>query len=90
MKILIAAAALVLSGCSILVPVKPRFPEAVPELIEKCKELQQVPATGNPVAITDMLKVIVNNYGLYYQCSNKVDGWNRWYEEQRKIYESVK
>ena len=90
MKILIAATALVLSGCSILVPVKPRFPEAVPELIEKCKELQQVPATGNPVAITDMLKVIVNNYGLYYQCSNKVDGWNRWYEEQRKIYESVK
>lgn len=79
-----------LSGCSVLVPVKPKFPEPVPELVERCKELQQVPATGNPVAITDMLKVIVSNYGLYYQCSNKVDGWNRWYEEQRRIYESVK
>ena len=83
--------AALLSGCSVLVPVKPRFPEPVPELIEQCKELQQVPiAAGNPVAITDMLKIIVNNYSLYYQCSNKVDGWNQWYEQQRKIYESVK
>lgn len=90
MKLLVAILALTVSGCSVLVPVKPRFPEPVPELVERCRELQQVAPTGNPVAITDMLKIIVNNYGLYYQCSNKVDGWNQWYEEQRRIYESVK
>ena len=90
MKLLAVVFALLMSGCSVLVPVKPQFPEAVPELVERCRELQQVSPTGNAVAITDMLKVIVNNYGLYYQCSNKVDGWNRWYEEQRRIYESVK
>lgn len=90
MKLLAVILIATLSGCSILVPVKPKFPEPVPELVERCRELQQVQVTGNPVAITDMLKTIVNNYSLYYQCSNKVDGWNAWYEEQRRIYESVK
>jgi hypothetical protein len=27
---------------------------------------------------------------LYYQCSAKVDGWNEWYQQQKKIYEAVK
>lgn len=90
MKLLLVMLAIVIAGCSTVVPVKPDFPDAVPELVQRCQELQQVPVTGNPVAITDMLKTIVNNYSLYYQCSNKVDGWNRWYEEQRRIYESIK
>ena len=78
------------SGCSTVVPVKPKFPEAVPELVQQCRDLEMIVSTGNPVSITDMLKTIVNNYSLYYQCSNRVDGWNKWYQEQRKIYESVK
>ena len=90
MKFAVLLSVALLSGCSILVPVKPKFPDAVPELQERCKELQQVPITGTPVAITDMLKIIINNYSLYYQCGNKVDGWNAWYEEQRRIYESIK
>lgn len=91
MKLFVALLIVILfSGCSTVVPVKPKFPDAVPELTQKCRDLELVVGNGNPVSITDMLKTIVNNYSLYYQCSNRVDGWNKWYEEQRKIYESVK
>ena len=88
MKWAILVTTLALVGCSTVVPVKPKFPDPVKELTEKCHALQKV--EGDKVAITDMLKVIVNNYALYYECSAKVDGWNEWYNEQKKIYESVK
>ena len=90
MKIAYLLVAGLISGCSILVPVKPpKWPDAPPELVEKCKSLQQIESKDN-VAITEMLKVIVANYTLYYQCSNKVDGWNEWYHDQKKIYETIK
>jgi len=88
MKYLALAFALFLAGCSTVTPVKRTFPEATKTLLEQCPELQQI--AGEKVAITELLKVIVNNYTLYYQCSNKVDGWKEWYDEQKKIFDSVK
>lgn len=83
--ILVAAA---LAGCSTTTPVKREFPQATKTLMESCPDLQKI--EGDRVAITELLKTIVNNYSLYYQCANKVDGWKEWYEEQKKIFESVK
>ena len=79
---------LLLAGCSTVVPVKQKFPNATPELMKKCESLKKI--EGNKVAITDMLKVIVQNYSLYYECSTKVDGWQDWYNEQKKIFDNVK
>ena len=69
-------------------PVTPRFPEAPAALKEKCESLRKI--EGDTVAITEMLKVVVHNYALYYECSTRVEGWQEWYETQKKIYESVK
>ena len=80
--------ALLLAGCSTTVPVTQKFPNATPELMKKCESLKKV--EGDKVAITEMLKVIVQNYTLYYECSTKVDGWQDWYNEQKKIFDSVK
>ena len=80
--------ALLLAGCSTTVPVARNFPNATPELMKKCEALKKV--EGDKVAITEMLKVIVQNYTLYYECSTKVDGWQDWYNEQKKIFDSVK
>jgi hypothetical protein len=90
MKIIILGLAVLLAGCSIVAPVKRNFPDAVPDLQEKCPGLSTVESTGNAVSITDMLKTVVKNYGAYYECANKVDGWNEWYDTQRKIFENVK
>lgn len=87
MKYLALILALTLTGCY-SVPIKQKFPEAISELKEKCPDLKQI--EGDKVAITDLLKSVIINYNMYYECSLKNDGWNKWYDEQRKIYESVK
>lgn len=76
-----------LVGCS-AVPVARKFPEVPVALTEKCENLKKV--EGDKVAITEMLKVVVHNYTLYYECSTKVEGWNEWYIEQKRIFDSVK
>jgi hypothetical protein len=88
MKILILSLTILLAGCSTAVPVKQKFPEAPQALKEKCESLRKI--EGDKVAITEMLKVVIQNYTLYYECSTKVEGWQEWYETQKKIYESVK
>ena len=88
MKFLAPLLLILLVGCTTVVPVTPKFPSPIKALTEKCEDLRKV--EGDRVAITDMLKTIVEYYSLYYQCSAKVDGWNEWYQTQKKIYESVK
>ena len=88
MKYLILMFAVLLSGCLGTAPVKPKFPGVPTILTEKCESLRKI--EGDKVAITEMLKVVVHNYSLYYECSTKVEGWNEWYEAQKKIYETVK
>ena len=80
--------ALLLAGCSTTVPVKPKFPSPTPELMKKCEDLKKI--EGDKVSITDLLKVVVYNYTLYYECSTKVEGWQEWYNEQKKIYDNIK
>ena len=88
MKYSILGLALVLAACSTPVPVSQRFPDVPKALVERCESLRKI--EGDRVAITEMLKVVVQNYGMYYECAAKVDGWNDWYQEQKRIYESVK
>ena len=88
MKYIILSLTLVLAACSTPVPVKQKFPDVPKALVERCDSLKKI--EGNRVAITEMLKVVVQNYGMYYECAAKVDGWNDWYLEQKRIYESVK
>ena len=90
MKLIILVLAVLLVGCAAPTPVKRNFPDAVPALQEKCPGLSTVESTSNAVSITDLLKTVVKNYGSYYECANKVDGWNEWYNTQRKIFENVK
>ncbi len=87
MKYIVLSLALVLAACS-TAPVKQKFPDVPKALVERCESLRKI--EGDRVAITEMLKVVVQNYGMYYECAAKVDGWNDWYLEQKRIYESVK
>ena len=87
MKYLALTLCLLLAGC--VTPVKRTFPDVPPELIKQCEDLQKVSA-DSPLAITELLKTVVSNYTLYYQCSNRVEGWKDWYDKQKKIFDSVK
>ena len=84
MKYAIAVLALALSACSTVVPVKQEFPVAPSILMEKCPQLQKVDSDKGTMRA--MLRVVIENYSLYYQCASKTQGWQDWYNEQKKIY----
>lgn len=87
MKLFAVAAALVLSACSTPVPVKQQFPVAPAALLERCPDLLTIDDGKN--SMRDMLKVVIQNYSLYYQCAEKTHGWQDWYGEQKRIHESA-
>ena len=59
MKYIILSLALVLAACSTPVPVSQRFPDVPKALVERCDSLRKI--EGDKVAITEMLKVVVQN-----------------------------
>lgn len=87
MKTAIIALALLLAGCSTPVPVRQQFPVAPQMLLERCPDLLTIDDGKN--SMRDMLKVVIQNYSLYYQCAEKTHGWQDWYGEQKKIHESA-
>lgn len=87
MKLVIAILALSLSAC-VSVPVERRFPKAPEELMIKCPNLQLVPQGTTQLSI--VVETITSNYGQYQLCQSKTDTWVEWYNEQKKIFESVK
>lgn len=88
MKALIFSLAVVLVGCSTAVPVKQEFPVAPAVLLERCPELLVVDDGKN--SLRDMLKTVIQNYSLYYQCAEKTQGWQEWYQQQKRIHDSVR
>lgn len=87
-KIILALTVLSLAGCTAFLPAKPKFPEPTKGLTEPCPDLKKI--EGDKVAITELLRTVVENYSLYHKCSLKNDGWNEWYKTQKEIYDKVK
>lgn len=85
--IIIVAALLTLTGCATKVPVAMKFPAAPESLLITCAELEQIP--DNEERLTELAKVVVNNYSQYHACRSTVDAWINWYNEQKKISDSV-
>lgn len=84
MKAVALALTLMLAGCTTTVPVKQEFPVAPAILLERCPDLLTIDDGKN--SLRDMLKIVIQNYALYYQCAEKTHGWQDWYQQQRKIY----
>lgn len=90
MKFLLLVTVFVLSACvSKPVPVKMEFPSAPQSLLKKCEELKTIEPKAGGTPITDLLRTVVENYTLYHECSNKVEGWTEWYTSIKKIYDEV-
>lgn len=87
MKLVVAGVLLAVTGCSTTVPVTQRWPDAPMELMKKCPTLVQLAPTET--AITDLLRVVVRNYGTYYECATRLEGWQEWHDAQKKIFEQV-
>lgn len=88
MKLLIIALVLTLSACSTVVPVKAKFPNAPGILAQQaCVDLQKLESAPH---LSQVAKTVTTNYSEYYQCAAKLEIWQRWYQEQKTIFEGLK
>ena len=88
--LLIIVTVLMMTGCAMFqksVPVKRNFPSVPTELVEACPDLKKTEPTEK---LSEVLKVVVDNYGQYHECKIKVGTWIDWYTAQKNIFESVK
>lgn len=85
MKLLLLCSVVLFVGCT-TTPVKRNFPEVPPEIMIACPDLKQAEPTEK---LSEVLKVVVDNYGQYHECRAKVNAWVEWYKTQNKIFESV-
>ena len=77
--------ALLLSGCSTVVPVTARFPEPPAKgAMTACPNLQKL--TDN-ARLSDVANTVTVNYSTYYECAVKTDAWQEWYNIQLIIFE---
>jgi outer membrane biogenesis lipoprotein LolB len=83
---LLLCASLFLAGCSTVVPVARKFPDA-PKFMQACPELQKL---NNEAKLSDVATTVTINYSTYYECAVKNDAWIEWYQIQKNIFESVK
>ena len=79
---------LLISGCSTTVPVVAKFPEAPQSLKIDCPVLKKI--EGDAISIVDLHTVVVENYTQYHECATRVEGWNEWYTQQKKIFDELK
>ena len=86
MRSAVVVSLLLLTGC-VATPVAREFPAAPAGLTAACAALIDVPATDK---LSVVLATVTRNYAQYQECSIRVDTWNQWYNEQKKIFDSVK
>jgi hypothetical protein len=77
---------MLLSGCSTVVPVKAKFPEAPEMLMTTCPALVQVKEDAK---LSEIATTVANNYTQYYECAVIAKGWQEWYQIQKNIYENA-
>lgn len=87
MKLLVIVTTVLLAGCFHSAPVKRTFPNVPDPLMEPCPPLKEAAATEK---LSEVLKVVVDNYGEYHKCSGRVDAWQQWYKQQKQIFNEVK
>ena len=88
MKLLAISLILLLSACSTTVPVTAKFPQTPGTLVqEPCPDLKKLQDESK---LSDVAKTVTVNYSEYYMCAVKLEAWQRWYREQKTIYEGLK
>lgn len=82
MRYLAILSALIITGCSTVVPVTVNFPDP-PDLASACGDLKKL---TSDTKISDVSRTIADNYAAYHDCAIRVETWNEWYSRQRAIF----
>ena len=77
---------ILMSGCSTVVPVTVKFPDAPDRIKIRCPQLKTL---NEDAKLSDVAKTITENYTTYYECAVRNDSWIEWYETQKIIFEKL-
>jgi hypothetical protein len=77
-----------LTGCATSVPVTPKWPAVSAELLIACPDLKTIDPKNDKISA--FVETVADNYKEYYQCSDKVSNWIIWYNEQQKLWKTIK
>ena len=77
---------ILMSGCSTVVPVTLKFPDAPDRIKIRCPQLKTL---NEEAKLSDVAKTITENYTTYYECAVRNDTWIEWYETQKIIFEKL-
>jgi len=87
MKYAVLLIAVLLSGCSTVVPVTAKFPDPPGKgALERCPGLQKLQDNAN---LSDIARTVTVNYSTYYECAVRADAWQEWYQVQKHIFEQA-
>ena len=88
MKLTLLIATLLLTGCTTVVPVTQRWPEAPGlQATKSCANLKNLDTQPQ---LSQVAKTVSDNYSEYWQCAVKVDAWIEWYKQQEIIHRGFK
>lgn len=85
-KYLASLLLILMSGCSTVVPVTVKFPDAPDTIKIRCPQLKTL---NEEAKLSDVAKTITENYTTYYECAVRNDSWIEWYETQKIIFEKL-
>jgi hypothetical protein len=85
MKFALVALSIILTGC-VSVPVERSWPKAPETLQAPAPELKEVAPNASA---SDVVSVVIDNYASYHEVANRLRGWQQWYIDQKKIFESA-
>ncbi|HET8688615.1 MAG TPA: hypothetical protein VFM18_18530 [Methanosarcina sp.] len=83
MKFLPIISLVFLAGCCTPSTV-PKWPDAPPNLKQPAPELVQLKEDQRK--LSDLIQNANDNYTKYHQLKNSYEAWQKWYDEQKKIY----
>ena len=56
---------------------------------EVARSASSTDGTASNVRASEVVETVVENYGRYNELREKIIGWQKWYLEQKKIFEEV-
>jgi hypothetical protein len=75
-----------ISACT-TVPVGHSLPDIPKEITDRCPVLFMV--ADDEQKLSELLKIVGQNYTLYYECVSKQQVLVEWYAKQKKIHDDV-
>lgn len=76
-----------LTACSTPVPLSNTFPSVPASFMTVPEPLTEVPDNSS---FSQMLDVMLVNYGKYYDVSAQLKSWQEWYIKNKEIFNKIK